>query len=223
MKGVPAPTGMIDSGKLIFRAGGKMRISERRKIVADYKKMLIEKHWEQAHFNTKERMWICGLYAASWGLVFSQKIGSNNSSLVFVIPFVLGLFSLAFCLKLNYLYELHILKAQVYLSGINGKRVLTDFGPHRLRLFSISFLFCLFPWLGTCGALLLWASSSLLAGLNTPLFDGNFDKSIFHTYSLIINIFLLGCGFVWQTNWSSFELAKKNARETVWNQNLHLK
>lgn len=190
-----------------------MRINEKMKIIADYNKMLIERHWEQAHFNTKERMWISGLYVASWGLILAKKVDGIPCYAIYLILIVLGIFALAFCLKLNYLYEYHMLRAQAYLGGKNAKGILTNFGPNKLKIFSISFLFCFLHWLGIFVAIHLSLSCDFFK-------NNNHSELLPHYYGLLVDLFVLGAGMIWNKNGLSFEFAQINSKNNLWEKTL---
>jgi heme O synthase-like polyprenyltransferase len=191
-----------------------MRISERKKIVADYKKMLIEKHWEQAQSITKERMWICGLYAALWGFILSGKADGIQINYVYFSAFILGLFALSFCLKLNYLYEIHMRRAQIYLAQDSNEGLLTAFGKPTLKFLSISFLLCLFNLLGALFGLFLFVDyyitehSDWLIKIITPMF-----------FLILSGLFAI---VIWKLNGRNFKIAAENSSNKFWKNRLFL-
>jgi hypothetical protein len=78
--------------------------------------MLAAQHWDTHRSLDQRKMWITGLYLGGVGTVLAKEIHPGN--LVYFLLFLAGLIAFIAILKLHYLGELHIAKAQIYVGGM---------------------------------------------------------------------------------------------------------
>jgi peptidoglycan/LPS O-acetylase OafA/YrhL len=180
-------------------------------------KTLFVRHWDQSLFISKERMWVTGLYAAALGLASTKMRDASFAPVIYLFLFGMGVWGLVFVLKLNFLYELHIRKAQRYVAG-EELGVITDFMESSEGLQSRN------KFMNFCGKASSISFSFSLFFCVAPLFS----LTLYLRKQFDINMFLLILGgvvlsivsgfFVYKFNGKRFNIAR-----TLSSQNLSKK
>ena len=95
-----------------------------RKGDPELQRVLLEQHWQEARSFDRQKMWITGLFFAGFAYVAA---GDPARRALYPFMGVAGLVAFLAVMKLQYLSEIHMAKAQVYLSGRRRGRI---FGFH---------------------------------------------------------------------------------------------
>jgi hypothetical protein len=77
---------------------------------------LFEQHWEEARSLKKQKMWITGLYFAAFSYIFNIPLPPEKRMLLLLLAFA-GVAAFLAVFNLQYLTEIHMAKAQIYVAG----------------------------------------------------------------------------------------------------------